>query len=236
MSLEIEVVQDPVRACAALLVGASLGGGHLVLAGGSTPKAAYEELALAVRAVGLDFSRVTVWFGDERCVPPDDERSNYGMVKRALLDPLMGGGNGPEPVVRRMKGELGPLDGADEYQRELRDMDPRDFDLVLLGIGPDGHTASLFPDQPSLSEHSRMVVGVEQAGLEPFVPRITLTLPALASARRVVFLVAGEEKAGAVAAAFGSAAQPDPHVPSSLLAPLAKKLTVLLDPAAASRL
>lgn len=233
------MLEDPARACAALLLGASLGGGHLVLAGGSTPKAAYEELARAVRAVGLDCGRVTLWFGDERCVPPEDERSNYQMVKRALLDPLAEGGSragGHRPVVRRMKGELGPDDGAAEYERELGERGPEQFGLVLLGMGPDGHTASLFPDQASLSEDSRMVVGVQEAGLEPFVPRLTFTLPALSRARRVVFLVAGEEKAQAVARAFGPGARPDPHVPSSLLPPLAGELTVLLDPAAASRL
>ena len=87
------------------------------------------------------------------------------------------------------------------------------FDLVLLGIGPDGHCASLFPDQASLSERSRLVVGVEEAGFEPFVPRVSMTLPALTRARQVVFLATGESKAGPVAAAFGPAAKPDPHVP-----------------------
>jgi 6-phosphogluconolactonase len=233
MSVNIEVLEDPARACAAMLVSAAVGGGDLVLAGGSTPRAAYGEFADVVRAVGLNLSRVTLWFGDERCVPPEDQLSNYGMVKRALLDPLAGV---TEPVVWRIRGELGPSEAADEYEHELREAGPPEFDLVLLGIGSDGHTASLFPGQESLAERSRLVVGVEQAGLEPFVRRVSLTLPALASSRQVVFLIAGESKAQAVALAFGPDAKPDPHVPCSMLPPLAKETTVLLDPAAAARL
>jgi 6-phosphogluconolactonase len=233
MSIEIEVVEHPARACAAMLVGASAGGGHVVLAGGSTPKAAYEELVEAVRVVEIDLREATFWFGDERCVPPEDERSNYRMVKEALLDPL---GAENQPIVKRMKGELGPAQGAADYEHELQgDGAPR-FDLMLLGIGPDGHTASLFPNQPSLQERSRLVVGVEQAGLEPFVPRITMTLPALANSEHVVFLVSGEAKADAVARAFGPQANADPHIPSSMLPPLAERVTVLLDPDAAARL
>jgi 6-phosphogluconolactonase len=233
VTLQIEVVEDPARACAAMLLGAAAGGGHLVLAGGSTPRAAHAEFVEAVRAVELDLSRTTVWFGDERCVVPEDERSNYRMVKESLLDPL---GDAAPADVRRIKGELGPREAADEYDRALRDAGPPEFELVLLGIGPDGHTASLFPDQPSLSERSRLAVGVPQAGLEPFVPRVTLTLPALALARHVAFLASGASKANAVAAAFGPDAKPDPHIPSSMLAPIAKAITVLLDPAAAELL
>ena len=117
MSLEIEIVENPARACAAMLVGAAAGGGHLVLAGGSTPRAAYEEFVTAVSSVGVDLAGTTLWFGDERCVPLDDERSNYRMVKESLLDPL---GEDNQPQVRRMKGELGPEDGATDYERALR--------------------------------------------------------------------------------------------------------------------
>jgi 6-phosphogluconolactonase len=233
MSLEIEVVDDPARACSAMLVGVAAGGGHIVLTGGSTPGAAYGEFVDAVRAVDIDVSGCTMWFGDERCVPPDDECSNYGMAKAAMFDAL---GDRALPAIHRMKGELGPHEGADDYERALREAGSPRFDLVLLGIGPDGHCASLFPDQTSLSERSRSVVGVEQAGLEPFVPRVSMTLPRLVNARQVVFLATGESKADAVAAAFGPQAKPDPHVPSSLLAPLAREIKVLLDPAAASGL
>jgi 6-phosphogluconolactonase len=233
MTAEIEVVDDPARACAAMLVGAAAGGGHVVLTGGSTPRAAYEELVKAVSAVELNLTDTTFWFGDERCVPPDDERSNYRLAKQSLIDPL---GEGNQPIVHRMKGELGPSEGADDYEQTLRDAGPPRFELVLLGLGPDGHCASLFPDQPSLQERGRLVVGVEEAGLEPFVPRISMTLPTLSAARRVVFLVTGESKADAVAKAFGPSASADPHVPASMLVPLAEEVTVLLDAAAASRL
>jgi 6-phosphogluconolactonase len=170
-----------------------------------------------------------VWFGDERCVPPDDDRSNYAMAKATLLDPLGAAG----PAVKRIRGELGPSAAAAEYEEELRAAETPRLDLLLLGLGPDGHTASLFPDQEALAERSKLVVGVEQPGREPLVSRVTLTLPALASARRIVFLVTGAEKANAVAAAFGPGAKPEPHVPASLLPPLTDAITVLLDAPAA---
>lgn len=233
MSIELEVLDDPARACSAMLLSAVLHGGDVVLTGGSTPRSAYEELARAIRAMGRDLGDSTLWFSDERCVPPSDDRSNYRLVKQSLLDPL---DDLPAPAVKRMQGELGPQKAADAYERDLQDAGEPEFDLVLLGLGPDGHCASLFPDQPSLGERSRLVVGVEEAGLEPFVPRVSLTLPALANSRQIVFLVTGESKADAVAAAFGPDAAPDPDVPGSLLVPLANELTVLLDPPAAARL
>jgi 6-phosphogluconolactonase len=233
MTPEIEVLENPARACAAMLVGASLGGGHVVLTGGSTPREAYSELARAVRIVGLDLADTTFWFGDERCVKPDDERSNYGMVKQSLLDPLA---DLTVPIVKRMQAELGPDRGAQDYERELVAAGPPEFDLLLLGIGPDGHTASMFPGQDSVRERDRLVVGVEHAGLEPFVSRVSFTFAAIALAKRVVVLASGESKAKAVAAAFGPDAQPDPQVPSSYLASHARELLVLLDPAAAAGL
>ncbi|HEY1507667.1 MAG TPA: 6-phosphogluconolactonase [Solirubrobacteraceae bacterium] len=233
MTVEIEVVENPARACGAMLVGAALGAGHVVLTGGSTPKAAYAELVTAVRNVGLDLSETTFWLGDERCVDPDDERANSKMIQESLLDPLA---DVTVPTFKRIKGELGPDEGADDYERELNEAGPPVFDLLLLGVGPDGHTASLFPDQPAVTDRSRLVVGVEMAGMEPFVPRVTFTFTALAKARRVVVLVSGESKAEAVAAAFGPNARPDPHVPSSFLAKEVPELLVLLDPAAAARL
>jgi 6-phosphogluconolactonase len=230
MEIEIEIVDDPARACAAMLVGVAAGGGDIVLTGGSTPRAAYGEFVEAVRTVGIDVSGCVIWFSDERCVPPEDERSNFRMVRESLLEPL--GKSGDLPTVHRMRGELGPDAAAEEYERGLREAGSPRFEMVLLGIGPDGHLASMFPDQESLSERSRLVVGVEQAGLEPYVPRVTLTFPALLNARQIVFLATGASKAEAVAAAFGPDAKPDPHVPSSLLAAQAKdveEVKVLLD-------
>lgn len=232
MSIEIEVVEDPARACAAILIGPVADGGHIVLTGGSTPRAAYGELAQAIQAVELDVGGTTFWFGDERCVEPDDERSNYRMVQQSLLDPL----GDAAPAVRRMRGELGPAAGAEDYEQQLHDAGTPAFELLMLGIGPDGHTASMFPDQDSVLERSRLVVGVPQAGLEPFVPRVTMTFPALACAEHVLVLASGAAKADAVAAAFGPDAVADPHVPASMIPSVAKRLTVLLDAEAAQRL
>jgi 6-phosphogluconolactonase len=233
MSVDIEVVPDPARACSAMMVGAAADGGHVVLTGGSTPRVAYQEFVQAVTAVDVDLSRTTFWFGDERCVPPEDDRANYGMAKASLLDTL---GDRPVGRVVRMKGELGPEEGAADYERELEEAGRPEFDLMLVGIGPDGHTLSLFPDQESLTVRDRLVTGVAMSGLEPFVPRITMTFPAVALARHVVVLAVGDSKADAIAAAFGPNAKPDHHVPSSLLGSTAKQLTVLIDPAAAARL
>jgi 6-phosphogluconolactonase len=233
LTVDVQVLDDPDRACAALLLSAVLHGGDVVLTGGSTVSPAYEELASAVRAAGGGLGATTLWFSDERCVPPHDELSNYRLVKQTLLDPLS---DLPAPTVMRIHGELGPHKAADAYERQLQEVGEPEFDLLVLGLGPDGHIASLFPDQPSLGERARMVVGVEEAGLEPLVPRVSLTLSALGSARQTVFLVTGESKAEAVAAAFGPGSRPDPHVPGSMLVPLANDLTVLLDPAAAARL
>jgi 6-phosphogluconolactonase len=232
MTLSFEIVDDPARACAALMIGAVVGGGDIVLTGGSTPRTAYGHFVEAVGTVGIDLSRSTMWMGDERAVDPDDERANYRMIRESMLAPL--GDN--QPVMHRIKGELGYAEGAEDYERILRDAGPPDFDLLLLGIGPDGHCASLFPNQATLSERSRLVVGVPEAGLEPFVPRISLTLPALAGARHVVFLATGASKADAIARAFGPGAEPDPAIPASLLVPEAKRISVLMDQAAAANL
>jgi 6-phosphogluconolactonase len=232
MTVSFEIVDDPARGCAALMVGAAIGGGNIVLTGGSTPRAAYEHFVTAVATVGVDLRRTTLWIGDERCVDPDDDRSNSKMIKETLLDRL---GEGNQPWMQRMKGELGPQDGADDYARALEQAGPPKFDLVLLGIGPDGHCASLFPNQDTLNERSRSVVGVPEAGLEPFVARISMTLPTLAAGRHVVFLATGASKADAIAEAFGPGSHPDPATPASLLAPEAKLITVLCDRAAAAQ-
>ena len=222
---EIQVVEDPAAMVADLLVQAARDGRHIVLTGGSTPRRAYELAA----AAGADWSSATVWFGDERCVAPEDERSNYGMAAAALLDRL------PEdrrPRVFRMPGEAGPDAGADAYERQLRDAlgDAPRFDLLLLGLGDDGHMASLFPARREVEETDRLVVGVADAGLAPFVPRISLTVPVINAAERIVFLVAGAGKAPAVARAFGG--EVNPAVPGSL----ARDPLVVLDPAAAAEL
>jgi 6-phosphogluconolactonase len=224
--IERRVVGDP-AALAAERIGEVAGaGGHIALAGGSTPRAAYEQAA----ALDIDWSGCTLWFGDERCVPPTDARSNYALVRSALLDGLP---PGSEPEVHRIAGERGPAAAAQAYDEDLREELER-FDLVLLGLGPDAHCASLFPHDPALDERDRRAVGVEKPGMEPLVPRVTLTLPVINAARQVLFLVTGEKKAGAVARAF--AGPPDPGAPASLVAPEHGTLAVLLDAAAAAQL
>jgi 6-phosphogluconolactonase len=221
---ELHVVEDPAAEVAELMLEVAGRGGHIVLTGGSSPKRAYEMAA----ARGADWSGTTLWFGDERCVPPDDEHSNFGMVRAALLNRLPA----PGPRVERMKGELGPQEGAADYEALLaREFGPvlPPFDLVLLGIGPDGHCASLFPGAPELAEEERPVVGVERAGLEPFVPRVSLTMPAINAGRSVVFVAGGAEKADALARAIAG----DRDVPAGLVRPQSKDLTFMLDEAAA---
>lgn len=221
--VELVVVDDPAGAVAGMLAAASRTGGHVVLTGGSTPAVAYRRAAELER----DWSRTELWWGDERCVPPDDERSNFGMAKRTLLDHL----DGQPAAVHRMRGELGRDAGADEYDRELGDL--ARFDLVLLGLGPDGHVASLYPDQPTLDETERRVIGAD-AHLDPYVDRITLTLPMLRAARAIVFLVSGADKADACAHAFGG--EPSRSTPGSLVRAVSGTTTAVLDPAAAAKL
>jgi 6-phosphogluconolactonase len=220
---ELHVVEDPAAEVAELLLEVAGRGGHIVLTGGSSPKRAYEMAA----ARGADWSGTTLWFGDERCVPPDHEWSNYAMAEATLLSRISS-----RPTVHRMQGELGPEAGAGAYEGEIREVlgeEPR-WDLLLLGLGPDAHTASLFPSKPEKDETSRLVVGVPEAGMDPQVPRVSLTVPALNSARHVVFLITGESKREAVRRAF---VDEDPASPASRVRPPAGELTVLLDPAAA---
>jgi len=210
------------RRVAELLAESARKGDEIVLTGGRTPGRAYEL------AAGLepDWSRASVWWGDERCVPPDDERSNYGLARSTLFDRL-----GAQPGrVHRIHGEDDPAAAAASYERELRGTT---LDLLLLGLGPDGHVASLFPNAPGLAETERLVIPAEP-GLEPFVERVTLTPPALRGARRIVFLVTGADKAEAVAGALGGAL--DPAVPGSLIRAESGETLAILDQEAASRL
>lgn len=221
--------ENPAEVVAGMLVDAASAGGDVVLTGGSTPKLAYE---IASRA-GADWSNATVWFSDERCVPPESGLSNFRMANEALLGRL---DRGVRPTVMRMEGELGPDAGSASYEAAVRERmgsEPR-WDLLLLGLGPDAHCASLFPGKPELDERSRLVTGVELAGMEPQVPRVSLTLPALNSGRMTVFLVTGADKAQAVARAFG--ATPDTSSPAAFVRPGAGELLVVLDPAAAKEL
>jgi 6-phosphogluconolactonase len=219
--IEIVVVEQPAQVVAERLAATARAGGHVVLTGGSTPRVAYELAA----QLEPDWTRVELWWGDERCVPPDDQLSNYGMAKKALLDRVTAG------AVHRMRGELGREQGAAQYDEELGALER--FDLLLLGLGPDGHVASLFPDQPTLDVTDRRVIGAEGKH-EPFVDRITLTLPMLRSAREVLFLVTGEDKAEASKRAFDG--EPSPATPGSLVRAIDGTTTAVLDAAAAAYL
>jgi len=226
-SVDITVLaddEDVARVVAERLADQARAGGSVVLTGGGTPRRAYEIAA----ELEPDWSGVELWWGDDRCVPPDDAESNFGMAQDALLDRL----EGQPAAVHRMRGELGRQAGADEYERELQGLGV--FDLVLLGLGPDGHVASLFPNFPTLDVTDRGVVGSE-SGLEPFVDRITMTLPRLCATRELLFLVEGQGKAEAVARVFG--AEPSRDAPGSLARAAAGGVTrAVLDRAAASLL
>ena len=227
MSREIRVAEDPAAEVAELLTDAAVAGGDIVLTGGSSPKRAYELAAER----DADWSGATVWLTDERCVPPSHPDSNFAMAERSLLMQLSAG-----PRVVRMEGELGPDAGAGTYEAEIRARlggDPR-WNLLLLGMGPDGHVASLFPGKPEVEERQRLAVGVPLAGMEPQVPRISLTLPAINAARAAVLLITGEGKAGMVARVFGP--EPDRSLPATMVDLPYGTLTVLLDEAAASKL
>jgi 6-phosphogluconolactonase len=207
------------QAAAELLAAAAEAGQHVALSGGGTVGRVLEL------ATGADWSRATVWWGDERCVPPDDARSNYLLAKRMLLDRLAA-----QPQVHRIQGELPAQQAAALYDAELADVT---LGLALNGIGPDGHTASLFPGSPQLDVRDRRATG-GPAGLEPFVDRVTMTIPMLNAARTVVFLAAGAAKAEAVRRAFGD--PPDPATPSSLVRSESGSTVAILDREAASLL
>jgi 6-phosphogluconolactonase len=214
--------EDAARQVAELLAAAAGKGSEIVLTGGSTPGRAYELAA----EFDPDWSGAGVWWGDERCVPPDDERSNFRLAQEKLFAKL----EGQPGRVHRIRGEDEPASAAAAYERELRGTT---LDLVLLGLGPDGHVASLFPHAPGLDETERLAIPAEPK-LDPFVERVTMTPPALRGAGRIVFLVAGEQKAEAVARAL--AGPPDPAVPGSLIRSERGETLAILDRQAASRL
>jgi 6-phosphogluconolactonase len=201
----------------------------LALAGGNTPRALYAHM----RSFGLPWERMALCFGDERCVPPDHADSNARMVREALLEPACI----PESSLHRMRGELLPAEGARDYEATLRGLFgevslPR-FDLVLLGLGADGHTASLFPRSAALGERERWVVPNVVPGLSR--PRLTLTYPVLNAAHLVVFLVSGSDKAQAVQALLEG--QPSiEDIPARGVEPRAGELIFFLDRVAAQSL
>jgi 6-phosphogluconolactonase len=222
--VELVIVEDEQELAAVVaerLARAARDGGNVVLTGGKTPEQAYQE---AAKREG-DWSKLDLWWGDERCVPRDHDESNYAMAKRALLDRL----ERTPRSVHRIKGELGKEEAAADYELELGDTQ---LELLLLGMGPDGHIASLFPNAPTLRQRRRVLPA--EAGMEPFIDRVTLSVPALRSAREILFLIAGESKAEAAARAFG--AEPSPEIPASLVRARDGRTVAILDRAAAAKL
>lgn len=215
----IHITEEPARLAGGWLVHVASEGAHIALSGGGTAGAAYDAAAELLP----EWAEAHVWFGDERAVPPDDERSNYRLARERLLDRLS-----VPPEVHRVQGELGAAEAAALYDREL---DGVSLDLALNGIGADGHTASLFPAAPALDERERRAVAAE-AGLEPFVERVTMTPPVFAAARLLVYLATGESKAEAVRRAF--AEEPSPETPASLIRGV--ETIAILDAAAAAQL
>jgi 6-phosphogluconolactonase len=203
----------------------------LVLSGGSTPRAMHQILASEAYSHQVDWSHVHVFWGDERCVPPNHPDSNYRMADETLLShvPL------PAANIHRIRAEQEPHHAADDYDRELKTFfgnSPR-FDLLLLGMGDDGHTASLFPGTAALDEKDRWVVAnyVEKLG----VWRITLTAPAINAAVEIVFLVSGYNKAESLQHVLDGPHEPH-KLPSQLINPEQGELRWFVDEAAASRL
>ena len=204
---------------------------HVALAGGSTPRAINALLIVTPRRTEIDWHRVVFWFGDERCVPPDDEQSNYKMNRETLLAPL-----GIRPAgVHRMRGEDDPRAAAADYEAALR----REFgehprlDLILLGMGPEGHTASLFPGTVADIAHDKLCIAHRVPKLDAW--RITLTPQAINAAHFVAITAGGAEKADALREVLEGPNQPDVY-PAQLIHPSRGELRWFVDAAAASRL
>jgi 6-phosphogluconolactonase len=215
---KLHILDDPAAAVGGLLAAQALAAGTIVLTGGNSVARAYEHAAVRQP----DWQRVSVWWSDERCVPPDDERSNFGLARRTLLTALTGA-----PELHRIRGELPPAEAAALYDAELAGVE---LDLLLLGLGSDGHIASLFPGSAQLREReSRATSG--EAGLEPFVARVTMTLPTLLSARRIVLLVSGAAKTAALKRLLAGEISED--LPGSLLRLGEAPIDIFCDPDAA---
>lgn len=199
----------------------------LALSGGGTPRELYRALASAP----ADLARWQLFFADERCVPPDHADSNFRLVQETWLERAAG----RPAAVHRLRGELEPGQAAREYERELRAAlgDPPRFDLVLLGLGTDGHTASLFPGSPALSEREHLVAAAD--GPPPRRRRLTLTPAALHQARELVFLVSGRSKARALREALAPRPESFPS-PARAVAAGAARVLWLVDTAAATEL
>ncbi len=203
----------------------------IALSGGSTPRALYR--VLASRGAQINWSGWHCFWGDERCVPPDHDDSCYRMAREALLDHVAI----PDSQVHRIPGELTPPDAASSYEQVLREFFkgewPR-FDLILLGMGDDAHTASLFPETAALDRHDSWVTAnYAPTAIQP--NRITLTIPAINAAANILFLVAGSSKAAPLHQVIDGARNPR-HLPAQFIQPAAGSLTWMIDQPAAALL
>lgn len=216
---------------------AARGVARIAISGGSTPRATFQVLADAAQPwrESMPWSKLDLWWVDERCVPPGDPDSNYRMTREAMLDqvPL------PPAQIHRIEGELDPEAAAARYESELRNSFrlegaevPR-FDVVQLGIGPDGHTASLFPHTQALYELGRLAVANRVEAKDAW--RVTLTSPVINRASHVFFLIAGADKAQVLKEVFTGPRDPE-RLPSQMIKPAGGILTLLLDRAAAALL
>jgi 6-phosphogluconolactonase len=216
---------------------AARGRARIAISGGSTPKAAFALLADPAQSwrSQMPWDQLDLYWVDERCVPPDHPDSNYRMTREAMLDhvPL------PAAQIHRMEGELEPHAAADRYEAELRNSfrlegaELPSFDLVALGMGPDGHTASIFPHTPALHEINRLVVANHVAQKDAW--RITLTSPVINNSQSVFFLIGGTDKAQILNDVFTGPHDPE-RLPSQLIMPASGILTLILDTTAASLL
>lgn len=202
---------------------AARGAFHVALSGGGTPAPMYALLAFDEWRVRLDWTKVHVYFSDERCVPPDSNQSNYRLAYDALLRPC----GVPEGNIYRIRGEIDPQQAAAEYDALLRD---RALDLIWLGMGEDGHTASLFPGGAAVRELSRRVVAeyIEKVGMW----RVTFTPALINAGRAVAFMVSGAGKAAALKAVLHGERQPEVY-PAQVVQPTAGELVWFVDQAAA---
>lgn len=214
--LFVEIVRDSIKA---------RGWAKIGLSGGSTPEAMYRLLAQPDYATLVDWSRTMLFMGDERLVPYDDPRSNFGMIRTALLTNV----DIPEANVYPVPTEF-EEGAAMEYELSLKRVMPEGrADLIFLGLGEDGHTASLFPGSPALSETPRRAMVTAPGVLPPAVDRVTLTLPVINASRNIAFLVSGEKKTGILRRVM----EGDKTLPASMIQPTSGNLIWLVDRAAA---
>ncbi|BCM91614.1 6-phosphogluconolactonase [Abditibacteriota bacterium] len=198
------------------------------LSGGSTPKALYQRLASPDWSGRFDWERIVLFFGDDRAVGPDDVNSNFKMAREALGETIAA------RIVPIIGEAIDPALAASNYEKRLREVGER-VDSNLLGLGPDGHTASLFPHSPQLDETERRVVATPVSTLEPFVRRVTMTFTEINASRKTYFLVTGEDKAGRVQEIINGPR--DVHnLPATGIAPTDGELIWFLDAGAASKL